>query len=511
MLRPVHCLLIATLVAPVTVAHAQVTAVDAAYAKWRAALPRAGAAESAAKRRARAGTVSKLAAFARASAASTSRRAIDALLEIAVAEPHRPLRAFAGVELLRRERALSQAQLTRYIPIKQAMFPPRPPTPTTGQILIRHFVGDEFFRGEVASYRRKGFSISRETTTSAQARKGRLVVTLRKGDTDIFRDMNDGKVDVVLFSGHSDVGGVAEQALRLAPREKGQKLIVMLKCVGMQVVPMVSARFGRAQILTTRNPSYADLDLNMLHALLAGLEVNDTWAGIRKRAKAGGDARNYVLPDDPAIALGWDLDRDGRLDLGPGRTSDAHFDVAIERPRPFAHTLLSALGYLESSHRYYAEDTPEAVFTVAAARGRLVAVGVGAGTAGRVSSATKRRVAGRDVAAVQLNSAYGRHERTYVAAALVLELHEHTMTVLKGRATPRDRLRGLFFALDYVYRFAPYNDEANRVVRVLTKAYGYPTRDYTTLQPVLFMEKEASASNRQLTALSRLLGIPEPR
>ena len=150
------------------------------------------------------------------------------------------------------------------------------------------------------------------------------------------------------------------------------------------------------------------------------------------------------------------------------------------------------------------------MFTEAAARGRLVAVGLGNGVLGRVSIATRRKNLGRDVVALQLNTAYARYERTYVAAALVLELHEHTMALLKGRMTPRDRLRGLFFALDYVYRFAPYSTEADRVMRALTKAYGYPARDYATLEPVLFMEKEASASNRQLTALARSLGVPEP-
>ena len=508
-MRPwVPCFAVVAALASVTVAHADT--VDTAYTKWRAALPRTGVADSAAKRRTRAGLLANLAASARSTVAGTAGRAFDALIQVALTEPHRPLRAFAGVELLRREKAMSAAQATRYAAVKGAMFPLRPPTPTTGAILIRHFVGDEFYRGELAAYRRRGFTVDRDTGTSARARKDRLTATLRKGDADIFRDMNDGKVDVVIFSGHSDVGGVAEQALRLAPREKGQKLIVMLQCVGMQVVPMVSARFERAQILTTREPSYADLDLNMTSALLEGLQRNDDWAAIRRRAKAGADASNYVLPDDPAIALGWDLDRDGRLDLGPGRMGDDRFDVAIERPRPFAHMLLSAVGYLESSHRYYAEDTPEAVFTEAAARGRLVAVGLGNGVLGRVSIATRRKYLGRDVVALQLNTAYARYERTYVAAALVLELHEHTMALLKGRMTPRDRLRGLFFALDYVYRFAPYSTEADRVMRALTKAYGYPARDYATLQPVLFMEKEASASNRQLTALARSLGVPEP-
>ena len=312
-MRPwVPCFAVVAALASVTVAHADT--VDTAYTKWRAALPRTGVADSAAKRRTRAGLLASLAASARSTVAGTAGRAFDALIQVALTEPHRPLRAFAGVELLRLEKAMSAAQATRYAAVKGAMFPLRPPTPTTGAILIRHFVGDEFYRGELAAYRRRGFTVDRDTGTSARARKDRLTVTLRKGDADIFRDMNDGKVDVVIFSGHSDVGGVTEQALRLAPREKGQKLIVMLQCVGMQVVPMVSARFERAQILTTREPSYADLDLNMTSALLEGLQRNDDWAAIRRRAKAGADASNYVLPDDPAIAIGWDLDRDGQID-----------------------------------------------------------------------------------------------------------------------------------------------------------------------------------------------------
>src|SRR4029077_14026953 len=98
------------------------------------------------------------------------------------------------------------------------------------------------------------------------------------------------------------------------------------------------------------------------------------------RAKRGASIVNYVFPDDASQAASWDLDRDGRLDLAAGQMWDKSFDVADLRKKPAGHTLISAVGYLNSAHRYYAEDTKNAVFKEKDTLDRYLPGGIG-GTA----------------------------------------------------------------------------------------------------------------------------------
>jgi hypothetical protein len=161
--------------------------------------------------------------------------AARALLDFFAREPSRSLRKFAVGTLLDQRARLTRDERLQLGQLVRQVFPRRPPVPATGRIEIRHFIGDEFFRSGIASYRRAGFEVvvhSKHVT----ARRGRLHVEIRKGDDDIFRDMGDPKVNVVVFSGHSDVGGVTELSLRTAPEQRGEKLVIGLQCRGVQTL-----------------------------------------------------------------------------------------------------------------------------------------------------------------------------------------------------------------------------------------------------------------------------------
>jgi hypothetical protein len=91
-----------------------------------------------------------------------------------------------------------------------------------------------------------------------------------------------------------------------------------------------------------------------------------------------------------------------------------------------------------------------------------------------------------------------------LAAAIVFELHETLVRVAKREVTPRDRLRGLLFAADYVYRMAPTSDEAEDAIARLIRHAGLAKFTYAELERIIFLEKDDSATTKQLDAMEAI-------
>lgn len=498
-------LLVSSFAATATAQQAVVASVAAITRQWQRSLPRPGKRDKVVLRRGRADALSRALALVSSQNASERRAATDALIAFAGAEPARALEMFVVAALTRLERSLTQAQVARFAAARQRVFPLAPPTPRTGNLVVRQYVGDEFFKGQVASYRRAGYALSGVTDTVALAKRGRIVVKLSRGDKDIFREMADPAVHVVMFSGHSDIGGVVEQALGTAPAQRGQKLVVLLQCVGTQTLPMVAVKYEEAHVLTTHTPSYDDLDQNLTLALMESLHSNETYAQLRTRARRGGAITNYVFPDDPTEAASWDLDRDGRLDLAAGQLWDRTFNVADLRTKPAGHTLLSAVGYINSAHRYYAEDTPGAVFKERDALDRYAPAGIGGTATSGVTVFQPRQVAGKSVFAVALDPRYAGLSRNVLASAILYDVHLHLVRAVRGQVTERDHLRALFFVGDYLYRLVAYSDEADTAMRAFTRLKGLPVLSYPEVEAIIFLDPSNSATDAQLDALGRLL------
>lgn len=480
-------------------------AVNAVARQWQRSMPATGKRDTGVLRRGRADALSRALDLAQSAQAAIRHAATDALITFATTEPSRALQMFAVAALTRLERSLTQAQAAAFAGVRGRVFPLAPPTPASGNLFVRQYVGDEFFRGQVASYRRAGYAISSATQTAAVAKRGRITIKLTRGDHDIFHEMANPAVHVVIYSGHSDIGGVVEQALRLAPAQKGNKLVVMLQCVGTQTLPMVAVKYEQAHVLTTRNPSYDDLDQNLVLGLMEGLHAGETYAQIRTRARRGAAITNYVFPDDVTQAASWDLDRDGRLDLAAGQMWDRSFDVADLRRRPAGHTLLSAVGYINSAHRYYAEDTPNAAFKERDALDRYAPSGIQGTARSGVTLIKRRQVAGKSLFETSLDPRFAGLNHYVLASAILYDIHVHLCGATRGTITPRDHLRALFFVGDYLYRLVPYSDEADLAMKAFTKMKGLPVLSYPEVEAIIFLDPAHSATDAQLDALGRLV------
>ena len=433
---------------------------------------------------------------------------VSTMLDFAQSEPTRPLKMYAMGALLKHRIPIPKAEKKRFNALRRKIFPTRPPVPRKGPVEVRHFVGDEFYRGEVAGYRRQGFSVTSHGD-SAVATRGRVRVKIYKGDQQIFRHMGDPKVNVVLFSGHSDVGGVNELALKGSPKQRGDKLLVLLQCVGTQTMPMVGSRYSRAHLLTTKRSSYADADWNIIRSLMDGLERGDNYRQIRGRARQGGNISNYLFPDHKRSMRYWDLDRDGHMEFGRKRLADKRFNVADGRKRAPGQKLMSAVRYLNSTHKYYADDTPGAVFSSGQVVNKLHSAGIAKKSSGskkpkNVTRIRTRRIKGKDIYQVKLDPRFARSSKAFVAASSIYEMHSHLTRKVHGKQTRRDKLRSMLFAGDYLFRLSGSLRQAECAVNRMCKMKNLPKLQYRDLERVIISDQHALGTATQITALERL-------
>src|SRR5205807_2494457 len=90
-------------------------------------------------------------------------------------------------------------------------------------------------------------------------------VTLVKDDTNIFRDMDDPRVQMIIYSGHSQLGGIVESSLVRAPkRMAGTKAIALFNCRGRQTDGDLFAHWPGAHVTSTDSSAYDDDDQKML-------------------------------------------------------------------------------------------------------------------------------------------------------------------------------------------------------------------------------------------------------
>lgn len=483
--------------------------------QWQKAMPRYRSRDTIKRRTVRAAAFNKVLGQLNRPKLSQAKRtaATSALLKFARAEPNPALKKYAVGALLKHGKALPKGQRRQLPSLKRQAFPVKPVIPKKGPVEVRHFVGDEFFKGEVAGYRREGFKVTSDGY-SATATRGRLRVKVYKGDSQIFRHMGDKNVNAVIYSGHSDIGGINELSLRGAPKQKGDKLLVLLQCAGQQTMPLVGSRYSRAHLLTTKSSSYASADWNIIRSLMNGLERGGSYKDMRRDARSRQGIKNYIYPDSLRSSKHWDMDRDGRADFSrnKARPADGRFNVADGRSKAPAHKLMSAVRFLNSRLHYYAADTPNARLTTGQAEGRLYSGGIASQSryakgkhARQVTQITTRKAGGRKVYEVKLDPRFKRAPKPLVAAASIYEMNNHlTAGTRRGKVPEKDQLRGLLFASDYLYRLTPSYSQSDKALGKLMRMKKLPKVGFGEMQRVLRMGKHLG-NDTQLAALKGLL------
>ena len=357
----------------------------------------------------------------------------------------------------------------------RGLLPRRPLVPRKGPIEVRYFVGSEFFQEEVRLLTQQGFKV-KDHPEGREATRGRVHVLVRKGSQEVFRDLKDSKVHAVIYSGHSNLGGVVERGLKQANLGlgRGAKLVALLQCSGTQTLPLLATRMPRAQIVTTFNSSYPSADQAVIKTLFNGLEGRWSYAKMESTVRGQYHGSNYLFPNQVELLKHTDFDKNGMLDGAQFKAKLPKFSGLDSKSMKGAQRLVSGVHYLRTMNPYYAAEERSAVFSRSHADSPVIPSGVVKGNGKSALHIKDTRVGGVRAFKVALDSKMATAPKALVGAATVYELQLHMQKTLLGKSDQRSKVRALAFAGEYLKRMYP-GQKGEKALGRLTKRYGFPS------------------------------------
>ncbi|MFZ5469871.1 MAG: hypothetical protein ACOZIN_10590 [Myxococcota bacterium] len=471
---------------------------------------------TAAKLLTRSAAATGLLSLAAAGSSELRARTLATYVDAMGKERHFPFRMSMMVNLEASRLSLVGEAGVKAKQIREELLPSRPPYEEwfkNGKdvLEVRHYVMDDFWRAELSAHKGRGFTIVRQSPDEVVLEMQlvdptganppvRARVTMAKTHEDVFRDMNDPQVHMVVYSGHAQLGGVAEASLAAAPKEmKGTKLVQMFSCRGKQTAGEILERFPRAHLTATASSSYADDDKDVLKTTFETIARRGDYAYLYRSLSSGDMIQprsNYVLPHDVRMLASRDTDNDGLKDLTP-LGADRFFDPAsaFERggkvdlkarangkaPQEISGEKLDhALSYANTAFFYFAEENRAAPLSVAKSDKFL--------TAGWFRSESDEPVRiepvkkdGKTYYQVAVNSRYADQSREALTAMVLYELQRHLSGEDHGGFTEADKLRGLMLVGNYVDLMVPYLDESEAVLAGFAQKYGFTKVSYDVM------------------------------
>jgi len=244
----------------------------------------------------------------------------------------------------------------------------------TKPLVVRHTIHPEFWKEELAFFGKKnGFTlVSKNAKDTERSYTGvlkdpagkkpdlKVELKVRKDELDYLEPMSDPKVHVVLYSGHSALGGNGQQAIDVAAAMKGPhpKLVMAANCRGKDNYASFTNKYPEAHVIMTDMPTYSISGQARIEALFSVLASGDDYAKMRKLSeKAAWDepANNYFYPDEWRKFGFMDADSDGKVD-GKEEVLDRYFDPGT---RASADKFVRALNFTNTELFYHWEVEAE--------------------------------------------------------------------------------------------------------------------------------------------------------
>jgi hypothetical protein len=308
------------------------------------------------KQRIRSAAASTLLALIEGSTGALKDGAVAAYLKHAASEPMHGLRASMYFNLDRIKSQLSPAQNAELDTLKKAVVPQKPPYEEwfkqngSRSINVVHYAHKEcwdFGADPISQYRAKGYTVVTDNSSGRPPRwvlektnngapggaiKARIEVI--QSHDGIFQKMDDPKTNVVLYTGHSNLGGNVSEELRLGPDEKSSKLIMMAMCRGKQNIHEVANKYPNSHFVTTDQPSYFSSVIPMSLGMVEGCLNQRDYAQMKEatpQISDMGGKSNYFYPNEARRYDHYDVDKDGYLD-GQGAHTDKLFNITLRPP-----------------------------------------------------------------------------------------------------------------------------------------------------------------------------------
>ena len=432
----------------------------------------------------------------------SARGAVADLISRARAEQDPLLHRMMVSNLVRQKMPLLRVQKKEILGMARdktrGLLPKTPPIPSAGTIEVRHYTMSGFLEPDLQHMRDAGFQVTR-TPGGAEATRGRIHVKVRQGHQDILRDLADPQVHMVVYNGHSQLGGVVEQALQQPNLQApaGRKLVALFQCSGTQTLPFLKTALPNVDVITSTRPLYVNETPDLMAALYKSVERGDGYHKMCRELKTcAWNKDSLIFPNQSANLRHFDFEPNGVLDINDERG----LLQTLQGPARGAATgLMSGVHFLTSMNPYYVKESAQPVFRADQVAIPLVARGLArSGARGpSVACVSSRKVDGKRRFEVTLDPRYADASRTFVGAAAVFDVQmalqrefvhgrvQGRLQSLLGRESHRDKLRALAFAADYLDVIPRDSRKAQEAFDRLTEMHGLPKLSLWRVQSTL--------------------------
>jgi hypothetical protein len=429
-----------------------------------------------------------------------------ALFAAAAAETHVGLRLHMQRHLLvlpercvpREERAslaLLEASLGHERPLRDKWITGDPPT-----LKASVSVQGEFWKDDLTAWRKAGYTVSEDDGRATAKRVVNDVdppvtisLDLRRRDENVLDGLGDFDTDVVLYTGHAQLGGVAKQSLTNGPAAaKGEKLVAFLACATKQAANAIERLYPGQHILVSDQATYGHDDTIVAQTLLDGIARGRSYAQIEAECEEEGlwVPGNYVFPheanallDLPPVYLPTERSN-GRLAVSMRpKATDA---MAAELP---GGAVKDAVDWLNTSVGYWAEGAGisdekafkhklrSAAFFDSDADQPVVRVTTG--ERGTLQISVNKRYAHQNPDALAMMV-------TFEAVQLILERADPRMDAHQRKMT------ALAVVAEYVYYLVEFSDMADVLLKQFGRVYGFAKLDWSLAERAVAGDHDAS-------------------
>ncbi|MBI5497066.1 MAG: hypothetical protein HY904_18775 [Deltaproteobacteria bacterium] len=480
-------------------------------------------------------------------------QAIAAYLKHAGSEPMNGLRASMYFNLEGLKASLSPEQAKGLEDVRKQVVPQAPPYATwfanNGEraINIKHYAHDECWQygaDPVANYTAMGFTVKEKNETAkpptwklekviqnAQGGPVTMCIEVKRTHDGLFESMDDPKTNVILYTGHSNLGGNVSEELRLGKEEKGNKLVVMGMCRGKQNIPEFANKYPNTQFITTDAPSYFSSMPTITRGMVEGLGVQANYTTIKDKTgyimdEHGKD--NYFFPHEDRRYQLYDVDQDGRVDAqGAGR--DRLYDVGLKFPagtkvdlvaRDNDHKadeldggkVLHAVQFLNTLATYHVDHGNNTSRFNNGDMDAFLGGGWFEGPKDEAVRVKKETLDGKTFFRVSVNKAYADQSQFALGTMVQYEVFKQLSQERSGGTlSKQDQARAILFAGEYLsYMYCSY-EEAEGAMRSLSKRSGLGNFGFEAVYKAIETDGHGYVTDAQMNALLQKLGqAPTP-
>lgn len=400
----------------------------------------------------------------------------------------------------------------------------------TKPLEIRHKIHEEFWKEELSFFTKaRGFKLikknakdnKREYSGVIKDPRGRkkplkIHIVIEKGELDFLEHMADPDVHVVMYSGHSALGGNGSQSIDEAEAAQGKhpKLVFIANCRGKDNYADFTNKFPKAHCIMTEHPTYGVSGQDRIAGLFDTLVRGNTYRYMRSITEYewwDEPADNYFYPDEWRKFRFMDSDGDGKVDRS-AKGCDIFFDVDS---REAGTKFMRAINFANSEIYYHWEvdhDNGKKSFFGQKYGDSLVPDGPikdpKPGEILRIRPTHKKNTRGQDTVRYRVNynaAAAENIDENQFAAIVTMETAIALAMDKTKKVTKQDVLRGVLMGAQAIHYLDVYDDSNPATMKRYFKDLGLSKEMKAKDVDAIFDAYDAHANRAQIKAFEILL------